>query len=418
MSLQLTSGYAFTSGETNVTHTKLNNAINNAAAVAGSIATVDIADDAITADKLNANVAGAGLVQDTDGSIKIVGEGFTSTALTSVNVTLTRDSSKWNQKFTGTLTGPVVINLSRTNAVAGDEFDVLVSAVDTTGTNTLTFQENGSGSLLVYNSVATVSQEILFKYSGSAWIVFSVAQVSNTTAGTVTSVDASGGVETVTGSAITGSGTIRLSNIVNAQTGTTYTYLTGDRGKLVTHANGSAIAGTLPQAGGAFPSGWSVSIQNRGAGTLTITPTTSTIDGAATLDVATNQGVVIYSDGTNYFTMRGLSSSGTALPTGFTSTAQSITFSSTITVAHGLGSIPRIAKMTLKCVSTEGNYSANDLIELASLNGSANIGVCLVKDATNLKAIVGNTIRLLDKTAYTNFDITAAKWNIIFEAFL
>lgn len=125
--------------------------------------------------------------------------------------------------------------------------------------------------------------------------------------GTVTSVDASGGVQTISGSAITGTGTIRGASLVNAQTGTTYTYLDGDRGKLVTHTNGSSIAGTLPQAGGGgnFVSGWYMDVQNRGAGTLTITPTTSTIDGAASLALTTSQGVRIFSDGTNYFTQRG-----------------------------------------------------------------------------------------------------------------
>lgn len=125
-------------------------------------------------------------------------------------------------------------------------------------------------------------------------------------AGTVTSVDATGGVETDSGSAITASGTVRGGIVVNAQTGTTYTVLTGDRGKLVTHTNGSAIAVTLPQAGGSFPANWYYMAQNRGAGTATITPTTSTIDGAASLALLTGQGAVIVSDGTNYFTMRGL----------------------------------------------------------------------------------------------------------------
>jgi hypothetical protein len=44
---------------------------------------------------------------------------------------------------------------------------------------------------------------------------------------------------------------------------------------------------------------------------LTITPTTSTIDGAATLALTTGQGVLICSDGTNYFTSRGLGSTAT-----------------------------------------------------------------------------------------------------------
>ena len=95
---------------------------------------------------------------------------------------------------------------------------------------------------------------------------------------------------------------------VNAQTGTTYTFLSGDRGKLVTQTNAAAIADTLPQATGAFGAGWFTWVQNRGAGTVTITPTTSTIDGAATLALTTGQGALIVSDGTNYYTMRGVGS--------------------------------------------------------------------------------------------------------------
>lgn len=138
-------------------------------------------------------------------------------------------------------------------------------------------------------------------------------------AGTVMSVDASGGVETVAGTPITATGTIRVSRPVNAQTGTTYTYLTGDRGKLVTHSNAAAIAGTLPQATGTFPAGWAMIVKNKGAGTLTITPTTSTIDGAATLALTTGQWAEIVSDGTNYQATIYAPAGGGGSITGFTS---------------------------------------------------------------------------------------------------
>jgi hypothetical protein len=97
---------------------------------------------------------------------------------------------------------------------------------------------------------------------------------------------------------------------VNAQTGTSYTILTSDYRKLITHTNGSAIAVTLPQAGASFPANWFCFVQNRGAGAVTITPTTSTIDGAATLVLNQNEGAIIYSDGTNYFTFRGKQAGG------------------------------------------------------------------------------------------------------------
>jgi len=102
---------------------------------------------------------------------------------------------------------------------------------------------------------------------------------------------------------------INRANGVNAQTGTTYTILDGDRAKLVTFSNGSSVAVTLPQANSTtFISGWYIDAQNRGAGTVTITPTTSTIDGASSLALSQNQGVRIVSDGTNYYTQRGVGS--------------------------------------------------------------------------------------------------------------
>lgn len=104
------------------------------------------------------------------------------------------------------------------------------------------------------------------------------------------------------GSSITTSGTLSAAELVNAQTGTTYTVVDGDRAKLVTFTNAASIAVTLPQAGQAttFKSGWFIDVVNLGAGTVTITPTTSTINGAATLVLLTSQGCRIVSDGTNY----------------------------------------------------------------------------------------------------------------------
>lgn len=91
-------------------------------------------------------------------------------------------------------------------------------------------------------------------------------------------------------------------HLVNAQTGTTYTVVAGDNGKLVTLSNASAVAVTLPQATGVFGIGWSSWLHNKGAGAVTITPTTSTINGASTLVLAQGQSAVIVSDGTNYQT--------------------------------------------------------------------------------------------------------------------
>lgn len=92
------------------------------------------------------------------------------------------------------------------------------------------------------------------------------------------------------------------SQFVNAQTGTTYTVLQTDCSKLVTFSNTAAVAVTLPQAGtsGKFFNGCFFDFENKGAGTVTITPTTSTINGRTTLVLATNRGAHVVSDSTNY----------------------------------------------------------------------------------------------------------------------
>jgi hypothetical protein len=124
---------------------------------------------------------------------------------------------------------------------------------------------------------------------------------------------------------------------VNAQTGTSYTFLLRDRGKLVTFNNGSAVAVTLPQAtsSGSFLSGWSTHVFNLGAGTATITPTTSTINGSATLAIAQNEGAVIFSDGTNYSALKTISttSGGTVTP------SSSDTFTNKTYDAEGTGNV-------------------------------------------------------------------------------
>lgn len=144
-------------------------------------------------------------------------------------------------------------------------------------------------------------------------------------AGTVTSVASGAGL---TGGPITTTGTLSLTELIRAVTGTTDTILSTDAALLVTYSNASAIAVTLPQATGSFAAGFAFSVQNKGAGTVTITPTTSTINGASTLAVTQNQGCDIVSDGTNWqvsaCTAVGGSASGVSSITG---TANQITAS-------------------------------------------------------------------------------------------
>ena len=101
---------------------------------------------------------------------------------------------------------------------------------------------------------------------------------------------------------------------VNAQVGTTYTYLYSDRASYTTFNNASPIAVTLPQAGSTgFGSNWVNVSCAIGAGTVTITPTTSTISytfgatyvtAAASMALTTGQCAWIYSNNTDYFALQ------------------------------------------------------------------------------------------------------------------
>lgn len=92
----------------------------------------------------------------------------------------------------------------------------------------------------------------------------------------------------------------------SSQTGANYAFVSSNFGQLVNLSNGSNQIPTLPQAGTTgFPAGWYVEACNQGAGTQTITPTTSIIGGASTYmlpagSAAAPKCAAIISDGTNY----------------------------------------------------------------------------------------------------------------------
>lgn len=108
----------------------------------------------------------------------------------------------------------------------------------------------------------------------------------------------------------------------------------------------------------------------------------------------------------------------------FQSAATTITASTNITVAHGLGTIPLINMPVLRCISTELGYSVNDEIPLASTgtqvdNGTDNFPCAYsgaYADATNCGFAFSPFVKVTDRSAHAIAGINFTKWNIVFRA--
>ena len=126
--------------------------------------------------------------------------------------------------------------------------------------------------------------------------------------GTVTNVTSTCGIG---GGPITTTGELTGQHLDDVRTTTSEAILDADCGDVVIFNNAAAIAATIAQAGtaGDFAAGWFVILYNFGAGTVTLTPTVSSIDGGSPLTLLTGQSTILSSDATDYWT------TGTAIAT-------------------------------------------------------------------------------------------------------
>ena len=187
---------------------------------------------------------------------------------------------------------------------------------------------------------------------------------------------------------------------VNAQT-TNYTVAPSDYGSLITMNNAAATTITFPQATGNFLT-FSTSITNIGAGTTTLTPTTSTIcNGKPNQALTSGQSIYVVSDGINYQCFGptlsagggSVTSVGLTMPGVFTVSGSPITSSGVLAVtANGTsGGIPFFSS-----ASTMGSSAALTL-NMPVLGGGAG-------SAPIVGTISGNTTKLasVNTTTFAN----------------
>lgn len=116
--------------------------------------------------------------------------------------------------------------------------------------------------------------------------------------------------------------------LLNPQTVASYALVAGDFNKFITRTNAGAMTDSISRAGAgtgatseaSFGAGWwtTICVLSTLTGSDTITPTTSTINGASTLVLAPNQCADIISDGTNYQIRQTIATSGGTAFSGLT----------------------------------------------------------------------------------------------------
>jgi hypothetical protein len=109
-----------------------------------------------------------------------------------------------------------------------------------------------------------------------------------------------------------------------------YAAIAGDNSKILSFNSASPVTLTLPSPP---PSAtWNIEVQNTGSGVLTVSPNGLALDGSSSsVRVAQTQGLYISTDGSNYFTERGL---GTVSP--LTTLGDILAFS-TVPARQGVG---------------------------------------------------------------------------------
>lgn len=105
----------------------------------------------------------------------------------------------------------------------------------------------------------------------------------------------------------------------------------------------------------------------------------------------------------------------------FTSSETTITASSTSTIAHGLGAVPKLVMLKIICKTAEYGYSIGDVLYMsmsADNRATNNAGSQVEIDATNVYVHYSSNqpFAVVNKSTFAVTSITPANWKVIVEA--
>lgn len=111
---------------------------------------------------------------------------------------------------------------------------------------------------------------------------------------------------------------------------------------------------------------------------------------------------------------------GGALRKFFESAEQAMTANATLTVAHGLGEVPKAVDIVLVNKTAEYGYAPGDILSIGAGGfgkGEETSGMAVFRDATNVAVRVHaavKVIRFSDNTS--NWRLTLASWRLVVRA--
>ena len=234
-----------------------------------------------------------------------------------------------------------------------------------------------------------------------------------------------------------------------AESGSNVTVTAGDGGRLFIQTAASIVS--LPEIS-SVPNGFYILVK-ADTGTTTIDPDGSeTIEGATTLALVVSEAARITSDGSEWRTIitrglgtlgtaalmadsgvanlavdplaaarRGLVASAIALTKSYASSGQTIIPGGLLTLAHGMGSEPKILQYIIQCITAEHGYSVGDRINVSSFTASDTIPrpTSVFINATNIQIrfFAGAAFQISDKSTGTNQAISNNRWELYVRAF-
>ncbi len=174
-------------------------------------------------------------------------------------------------------------------------------------------RQSGTGQKVLFNNPGANLYTVRDSVGGTISTVaageqFVFVLTDNTTAaGTWTFFQMGSAVSTATAGALTGAGIKAISTTLNqmiesdVEAATPFTVVDADRAKCLIYTAGTGTC-NLPSPA-AVGDDWFFMLRNSGSGTLTITPPSGVIDGAATISLDPDDSCFIFTDGTDFFTV-------------------------------------------------------------------------------------------------------------------